>query len=109
MGIDAAFDKGWRKYFCRPQFHALTTDDIQGACQANNLDFSSIATNVACSIFRHVKRKVSKKLRGLHFLMVLFFSPAFGFFLRPFSDKFGHVFFCAGKANVEDNNVWLNL
>ncbi len=45
VGINDAFDKGWSKYSNRPQFHALTSDDLQKTCHANNLDFTCLATN----------------------------------------------------------------
>ncbi len=56
LGIDAAFDKGWGKYASRPQFHALTTDDVQAACHANHLDFTCIATNGGMLYFQACKK-----------------------------------------------------
>ncbi len=56
LGIDKAFDKGWRKYTERPQFHALTLSDIQRVCLANNLDYNTIATNGGMLYFRACKK-----------------------------------------------------
>ncbi|PIE73641.1 MAG: hypothetical protein CSA20_02215 [Deltaproteobacteria bacterium] len=57
LGIDDAFDKGWSKYSSRPQFHALTSDDLQAACHANNLDYTCIATNGGMLYFQARKKK----------------------------------------------------
>ncbi|PIE39861.1 MAG: hypothetical protein CSA51_03810 [Gammaproteobacteria bacterium] len=57
LGLDKDFDKGWQKFSRRPQFHALTTDDLQEACQANHLDFTSIATNGGMLYFRAYKQE----------------------------------------------------
>ncbi|PID99696.1 MAG: hypothetical protein CSA81_14925, partial [Acidobacteria bacterium] len=57
LGIDENFDKSWSKYSSRPQFHALTTDDLKGACQANNLDFTCLATNGGMLYFQACKKK----------------------------------------------------
>ncbi len=57
LGLDKDFDKGWQKFSRRPQFHALTTDDLQEACQANTLDFTSIATNGGMLYFRAYKKE----------------------------------------------------
>lgn len=54
-GIDENFDRGWSKYSSRPQFHALTTDDLKAACQANNLDFTRFATNGGMFYFQATK------------------------------------------------------
>ncbi len=55
VGIDEAFDKGWSKYSSRPQFHALTTEDLQRECHKHNLDFSPIATNGGMLYFQACK------------------------------------------------------
>ncbi|PIE61612.1 MAG: hypothetical protein CSA29_02400 [Desulfobacterales bacterium] len=57
LGIDKAFDKVWRKYVDHPQFHALTTSDIQKACLDNRLDFNAIATNGGMLYFRALKKE----------------------------------------------------
>ncbi len=57
LGLDKAFDKGWKKYFNHPQLHTLTTDDLAEACQANNLDFTSVTTNGGMLYFRATKKK----------------------------------------------------
>ncbi len=57
VGINEDFDKGWRKYSSRPQFHALTTEDLASACQANNLDFACLATNGGMAYFRACKKE----------------------------------------------------
>ncbi len=68
LGLDKDFDKGWQKFSRRPQFHALTTDDLQEACQANHLDFTSIGTNGGMLYFRACKKEGEQKTDGSSFL-----------------------------------------
>ncbi|PID77513.1 MAG: hypothetical protein CSB24_01180 [Deltaproteobacteria bacterium] len=55
VGIDKDFDRIWQKYADRPQFHALTEDDLAQSCRINHLDFTRFATNGGLIYFQAVK------------------------------------------------------